>query len=355
MNSEPLPAGFVLRDPLLDFDEHGHARHPQDWSIFRRTWATFLSRFNLVTISNSTFSEAQASIEHEFALSEEVTVLGTSLFLVGYLIGPLVFGPISERFGRKYSLVAGVAVSSAFSLMPAIGKRLETILIGGLLADFFESWNVEYLILQRAAKRYRNHGHPHIRSQLEVEGVSLSHLARAYLVRPWSILIFYLFYQSYPVAFGDICGWNPSLSSLSLIGIIAGLWGGTFAVVVFTQAYLRYQTGWRDNNFQPEIRLSLMIVGGCLVPAELFRYAWTSNPAIPWPSEGCAGVLIGLGMSIIFIQCFTYIIDCYPDKANRVIAANGAVRSMLGHLQFAWATSLVGFLRVILIPVSVLL
>lgn len=177
----------------------------------------------------------------------------------------------------------------------------------------------------------------------------------------------YLFFQSYPVAFRDLRGWSPSLSSLPLLAIILGVWGGTVAVVVFTWIHLRRHPQMRDNRIKPEVRLPLMIVGGCLVPCGLFWYAWTSNPAIPWPSEVCAGGLIGLGMSTIFIQCFTYIIDCYTTMANSAMAANGTVRSIFGavfplfsaqmfhKLGVAWATSLIGFPSVMLIPVPVVL
>jgi len=49
----------------------------------------------------------------------------------------LIFGPLSEKFGRKYPLVGGVAVSSLFGLMPALGQNIATILIGRFLAGLF--------------------------------------------------------------------------------------------------------------------------------------------------------------------------------------------------------------------------
>lgn len=70
-------------------------------------------------------------------------------------------------------------------------------------------------------------------------------------------------------------------------------------------------------------------------------------------------------MFTIFIQCFTYIVDCYTSMANSAMAANGAVRSIFGavfplfasymyhDLGIPWATSLAGFLSVIMVPVPV--
>lgn len=174
----------------------------------------------------------------------------------------------------------------------------------------------------------------------------------------------YLFYQSYPIAFNEVRTWTPGLSTLPLLAIIIGIFIGTLAVVIYTQTYFK-QKALTRGICSPEDRLPLMIFGGCLVPAGLFWYAWTSNPSIPWPSQVCAGFLIGWGMYTIFIQCFTYIIDCYAEMANSAMGANMAVRSVFGAvfplfanymfrgLGIEWATSLVGFLSVVMVPVPI--
>ncbi|GLA40460.1 hypothetical protein AnigIFM63309_008293 [Aspergillus niger] len=141
---------------------------------------------------------------------------------------------------------------------------------------------------------------------------------------------------------------------------------GTATVVIYNQLYFKRKVQANDGKFEPEARLPLMIFGGCLVPTGLFWYAWTSDPSIPWPSEVCAGILVGWGMYTIFIQCFSYIIDCYTDMANSAMAANGAVRSVFGavfplfanymyhNLGVDWASSLVGFLALAMVPVPII-
>lgn len=73
-----------IRLELLDFDSPHDPEHPHNWALLGRVWATFmLALFNLVvTIASSIFGSAQAAIVDEFGVSEEITVLGTSLFLV---------------------------------------------------------------------------------------------------------------------------------------------------------------------------------------------------------------------------------------------------------------------------------
>ncbi|KAG4411237.1 hypothetical protein IFR04_015629 [Cadophora malorum] len=452
--------GEELSLQLLVFDNPDDPDHPHNWPFFSRLWATFiLAAFNLVvTIASSIFGSAQTALAREFGVSKEVTVLGTSLYLVGYIFGPLLFGPLSEKFGRKYPLIAGITISSLFGLMPALGQNLATILIGRFLAGFFgvapiailggiitDCWNAVHrgvamafciclvfsgptfgpiiggfiassdlgwrwtmwvvviaglamavlavltftetyppMVLQKKAKKLRQRtGNRNIRSALDEESVSIGYIAQVYLIRPWRLFftepilvlltiyqsfiygLMYLFYQSYPIAFGQVRQWDEALSSLALLGIIIGVAIGTLVVVVHNQTYFKRTYNSNHGVFEPEARLPLMIFGGCLVPAGLFWYAWTSNPSVPWPSEVCAGVLIGWGMYTIFIQCFTYIIDCYTDMVNSAMAANGAIRSIFGaafplfagrmysNLGVAWASSLLGFLSLAMVPVPV--
>ena len=45
-----------------------------------------------------------------------------------------------------------------------------------------------------------------------------------------------------------------------------------------------------------------MILGAFLLPIGLFWFAWTSNPHITWVPQVIAGVPIGAGILMIFLQ-----------------------------------------------------
>lgn len=78
-----------------------------------------------------------------------------------------------------------------------------------------------------------------------------------------------------------------------------------------------------------------------------------------------AGILIGCGIYIIFVQCFGYIIDVYPSMANSALASNTFVRSLFGagfplfapamyhNLGIAWASSLLAFVSILMVPVPI--
>ncbi len=66
-------------------------------------------------------------LAHEFAASKALLgpVFGASLF--GSLIGGLVFGPLGDRWGRKYLILAMTAIIAAGSLATAAASSLEAV------------------------------------------------------------------------------------------------------------------------------------------------------------------------------------------------------------------------------------
>lgn len=108
-----------------------------------------------------------------------------------------------------------------------------------------------------------------------------------------------------------------------------------------------------------------MIAGAVLLPIGLFWFGWTSHPGTPWPAQVVAGIPVGAAMFVIFIQGFKYIVDVYLEVANSAISANTFVRSFFGAgfplfaiamyhtLGVDWASSLLGFLAIAMVPVPV--
>jgi hypothetical protein len=61
----------------------------------------------------------------------------------------------------------------------------------------------------------------------------------------------------------------------------------------------------------------MMTVSGSLIPMGLFIFAWTSDPSIHWSGMviGCS-IPMGMGMYMVFAQCFTYLMDVYAPIAT---------------------------------------
>jgi hypothetical protein len=77
---------------IVEFEGPDDPLNPLNWSVKRRVFATVLLSLTtfVVTFASSVFSSALRVVAIEFGISDEVATLGTSLFVVGFAIGPLV-------------------------------------------------------------------------------------------------------------------------------------------------------------------------------------------------------------------------------------------------------------------------
>ena len=126
-----------------------------NWPFRKKAITTLL--YGLTTFgaafASSVYSTAQQQIEDEFNVSEEVARLGTTLLLVGFSAGPLLWAPFSELSGRKTSVLAPTFIAAMFAFGGGAAKDIQTILIcrffqgifgsapitcaGGVLVDMF--------------------------------------------------------------------------------------------------------------------------------------------------------------------------------------------------------------------------
>ena len=84
--------------------------------------------------------------------SSELT-LPVAVFLVGYIFGPIIFGPLSESYGRRVTLLSSYLVYTVFTLACAlsptwlallvfrfvagVGAAAPPTILGGLFADVY--------------------------------------------------------------------------------------------------------------------------------------------------------------------------------------------------------------------------
>ncbi|QIX00094.1 hypothetical protein AMS68_005611 [Peltaster fructicola] len=144
------------KDPnLVEWNGPDDPENPMNWSSAKKWTITIaLGVMTLaVTFASSVFSTATQPTAEEFGVSEEVMILGTSLFVLGFAFGPIIWSPLSELFGRKLPLFVPFAIFAIFQIPVAVAQNLETIMlcrffggffassplgiVGGTLADFF--------------------------------------------------------------------------------------------------------------------------------------------------------------------------------------------------------------------------
>jgi multidrug resistance protein len=460
--NQPLPEKPTEKDPnLVEWDGPDDPGNPQNFSR-RRKWTitVIMSLMTMwITFASSVFSTATVVTAKEFGVSNEVMVLGTSLTVFGFALGPLFWAPVSELYGRRLPLFSGYAVFAIFQIPVAVAQNLQTIMIfrfligvfgcsplavvggamadlwdpvdravaiamfssatflgpvlgpivGGFITDSYLGWRwtawitliassffgllalivvpetyAPKLLQQRAARLRRETKNWALHSFLDEHEPTLAEIGQKYLLRPFQMLtmepilicmtiylalvygILYLFFEAYPISFNEVRGWkNLGVAALPFIGIMIGVLAGAGLIIYTTKTRFARKLA-KHGKVVPEERLIPMMVASVLLPIGLFWFGWTSSPDIHWAPQVIAGVPIGLGILVIFMQGLNYIIDVYMMFANSAIAANTLIRSALGgafplfatqmytNLGVDWASSVLGFITIAMIPIPIL-
>ncbi|KAJ3764365.1 major facilitator superfamily domain-containing protein, partial [Lentinula raphanica] len=111
----------------------------QNSSKSRRWYLTILGG---MLVLNATFSSSAPSgiaeaLVDEFKLSDEVVTLTISLFVAGYCVGPLLWGPLSEEFGRRPVFIVSFFIYTMFQIGMALAKNTASLLVCRFLGGLF--------------------------------------------------------------------------------------------------------------------------------------------------------------------------------------------------------------------------
>ena len=144
-DDDPYLAEFIPHDP----------RNPMLFSMWKKWSITLMVAFATLAVAfvSSAYSAAIPQVIAEFHCSTEVATLGTSLFVLGFAVGPLMWAPMSELYGRQVLFFGTYAVLTAFNAGTAGSQNIWTLIIlrffagafgsspltnaGGVIADMF--------------------------------------------------------------------------------------------------------------------------------------------------------------------------------------------------------------------------
>ncbi|OCH89033.1 MFS general substrate transporter [Obba rivulosa] len=113
--------------------------NPQTWSRLYRWYLTAISG---VLALNATFASSAPSgifpsLQERFTLSDEVATLTISLFVAGYCVGPLLWGPLSEQFGRRPIFILTFFVYTVFQVGCALAPNTAGLLVFRFIGGTF--------------------------------------------------------------------------------------------------------------------------------------------------------------------------------------------------------------------------
>ncbi len=125
---------------LVDWEPNDKA-NPRNWSTAYKSFITFqLGMLALAaSLGSSIISPAEDAIMAYTHISSEVAVLPISLYILGFAFGPLLWAPVSEVWGRKWSMEPAIFCLGLFSIGTATSTNAASILITRFFGGVFGS------------------------------------------------------------------------------------------------------------------------------------------------------------------------------------------------------------------------
>lgn len=145
----------TLESPYLVEFLPNDPRNAMTFSQTKKWTITVLQALATLAVAfvSTAYSGGLTEILMDFGVSTEVVILGISLFVLGFAIGPLVWAPLSELYGRQIIFFISYAGLTAFNAGAAGAPTMASLAIlrffagsfgsspltnaGGVIADMF--------------------------------------------------------------------------------------------------------------------------------------------------------------------------------------------------------------------------
>jgi DHA1 family multidrug resistance protein-like MFS transporter len=260
-----------------------------------------------------------------------IGVFGASGVL-GPVLGPLVGGFAAEAKGWRWTIweLAWLCTDILFVLF------------------FFMPETSAANILHRRALRLREStGNADFSTQSDINADQVtamdrfSILGRAFvltfsepiifLVDIYSALLYgvlYIWFESFPLVFGEVYGFSISQQGLVFLGIFVG------GVITLPCYLLWIRTSLiprlKHTPMVPEMILPPTFFGAVALPVCLFWYGWTSREDVHWmvPLVGSGSFTISI--ITLFMPILSYLGMAFPEYAASVLAGNALFRASCG-------------------------
>ncbi|KAJ9297780.1 hypothetical protein DTO271G3_4001 [Paecilomyces variotii] len=404
---QPSVASNTSNQPpsQITFDGLDDPENPHNWGIWKKAYTTSIPGLMglAAMFGSSVYSPSYAEVAERFQVSNTVALLPITLYTYGLACGPVIAAPLSETYGRRFIYIFCMSLSLMSTLGAGFSQNLASLLICRLLAGILGSpplavgagTNLDiWAPIHRArtakiilAKRLKKLGKPLPPSPIP-EGIpAIKFLLTVTLARPihmiltepivglyslyvgFNFSVLFCFFAAFPLVFRGLYKFSVGEAGLVFLGLSAGCAAAAaiFPVIddfAYIRRVLRNRAAGGDGTIAPENRLYGAMLESVLLTVGLFWFAWTARADIHWISCVIATVFFACGNLLTFTSCALYLTDVYgPLNGASAMAANGIVRYMLGgsfplftvqmyeKLGIDWATSLLAFVSLALLPV----
>jgi multidrug resistance protein len=153
--NHPYPGSGTEEDPYIIQWIPNDPRNPMTFGQTQKWFITMLVAVATLAVAlvSSAYTGGMIQIMEELHIGEEVATLGVSLFVLGFAIGPLLWAPMSELWGRQVLFIGTYCALTAFNAGAAGSQNAWTLIIlrffagafgsspltnaGGVIADMF--------------------------------------------------------------------------------------------------------------------------------------------------------------------------------------------------------------------------
>ncbi|KAI4592573.1 MFS siderochrome iron transporter 1 [Pestalotiopsis sp. 9143b] len=144
---EPFLVDFLENDP----------KNPLAFPMWKKWTITILQAIAVLAVAfvSTAFSGGISEIIRDFEVKQIIAILGISLFVTGFAVGPLLWAPLSELFGRQILFFGTYLALTAFNAGAAAAPNIQALIVlrffagtfgsspmtnaGGVIADMFSA------------------------------------------------------------------------------------------------------------------------------------------------------------------------------------------------------------------------
>ncbi|KAF4541980.1 uncharacterized protein LTHEOB_8134 [Lasiodiplodia theobromae] len=278
-------------------------------------------------LGSSLPSGAVDAIRTDFSIHSATNLVClNSLYMLGYTIGPPMFGPLSEHIGRRPVLIVTYISYLIFTMACALSNRFSLLLlfrflaglvaaapnavVGGLFADIYDNHEERGKVMA-AFLLAGSLGSP--------IGPIISGLVEKLSWR-WSFWIVLrrrldasTRMENTPATeLYGVYGMSPSTSGLAFLPVAGGCVAALGIFFWYEARYAKFKSTEALWTFDDEYRrLPLACIGGPGVVVALFWLGWTSVPSIHPAVPIMSGFCFGAGYLLIFMAMLNYLTDAY--------------------------------------------
>jgi multidrug resistance protein len=284
--------------------------------------------------------------------------------LLGPVIGPVAGGYLSEAKGWRWvfwviAIAGGVAAFFSFIFMRETYPPI--------------------LLARKVARLQKEQNNPNLRSKLASDKTPAAYFKQS-IIRPTKMLFkspivftlsvymavvygyLYLLFTTITLVFERNYHFSQGSVGLAYLGIGVGSLAGLIIFGTISDKIVKRMSA--KGEMKPEYRLPPLIPGSVIIPIGLFLYGWSADKHVHWIVPIIGTMFVGLGLLATFMPIQTYLVDAFTIHAASAIAANTVLRSLVGAflplagprlyaaLGLGWGNSLLGFIAVLMAPVS---